>query len=129
MALVQSNQQLNNNNNKNNNNNMIYWHLIQLLDVSPNGRFVLPFSRRLILIDRPFENENQNRKNKKNETSTHYYKSESEFSSSSSLSEDCFQTDDENNDDNDGYDESLDPTWYAPSPFDYDPYDSYDWES
>ncbi|CAF3974833.1 unnamed protein product [Rotaria sordida] len=125
MALVQSNQQLNNNNNKNNNNNMIYWHLIQLLDVSPNGRFVLPFSRRLILIDRPFENENQNKKNKKNETSTHYYNSESEFSSSS-LSEDCFQTDDENND---GYDESLDPTWYAPSPFDYDPYDSYDWES
>ncbi|CAF3929876.1 unnamed protein product, partial [Rotaria sordida] len=35
MAFVQSNQQLNNNNN-----NMIYWHLIQLLDVSPNGRVI-----------------------------------------------------------------------------------------
>ncbi|CAF5151539.1 unnamed protein product, partial [Rotaria sp. Silwood1] len=36
--------------------NDIYMQLIQLLDINENGRLVLPFSRRLILIDHPREN-------------------------------------------------------------------------
>ncbi|CAF5169656.1 unnamed protein product, partial [Rotaria sp. Silwood1] len=39
--------------------NDIYMQLIQLLDINENGRLVLPFSRRLILIERPRVNLHQ----------------------------------------------------------------------
>ncbi|CAF4597296.1 unnamed protein product, partial [Rotaria sp. Silwood2] len=51
------------------------------------------------------------------------YNVESEFSSS--LSDDYFLTDDDNNEDNGSYMSMSIP----PSPFAYDPYDSYNWKS
>ncbi|CAF5005528.1 unnamed protein product, partial [Rotaria sp. Silwood1] len=59
---------------------------------------VLPFSRRLILIDRPIENINENDNDEHNQTSTDCESSESEFSST--ISEDYLLTDDDNNEDN-----------------------------
>ncbi|CAF2892582.1 unnamed protein product [Rotaria sp. Silwood2] len=123
MSFVQQHQQQNNNNNNNN----IYWQLIQLLDVNQNGRLVLPFSRRLILIDRPFDIEIANDNDEQNETSVDDYNVESEFSSS--MSDDYFLTDDENNDDNNEDNGSFISLSLPPSPFAYDPFDSYDWES
>ncbi|CAF1237177.1 unnamed protein product [Rotaria sp. Silwood1] len=85
-------------------------------------KLVLPFSRRLILIDRPIENINENDNDEPNQTSTDCESSESEFSST--ISEDYLLTDDDNNEDNG----SLPTESLPPSPFAYDPYDSYDWE-
>ncbi|CAF2717785.1 unnamed protein product [Rotaria sp. Silwood2] len=123
MSFVQQHQQQNNNNNNNN----LYIQLIQLLDVNENGRLVLPFSGRLILIDRPFENNHENDNEDQNETSVDDYNVESEFSSS--MSDDYFLTDDENNDDNNEDNGSYISLSLPPSPFAYDPFDSYDWES
>ncbi|CAF5069902.1 unnamed protein product, partial [Rotaria sp. Silwood1] len=53
--------------------NDIYMQLIQLLDVNENGRLVLPFSRRLILIDQPRENLYQNAGNIHNNFSSQWY--------------------------------------------------------
>ncbi|CAF3431366.1 unnamed protein product [Rotaria sp. Silwood2] len=122
MSSTQSNQQQNNDNNNNNNN--VYGQLILLLDVNQNGRLVLPFSRRLILIDRPFENVSENDNDEQNETSVDDYNTESEFSSS--LSENYFLTDDENNDGNSEDNGSFVSISLPPTPFPYDPYDSYD---
>ncbi|CAF3010867.1 unnamed protein product [Rotaria sp. Silwood2] len=121
MSSVQLHQQQNNDTTNN-----LYEQLILLLDVNQNGRLVLPFSRRLILIDRPFENVSENDNDEQNETSVDDYNTESEFSSS--LSENYFLTDDENNDDNSEDNGSFVSLSLPPTPFAYDPYDSYDWE-
>ncbi|CAF2872674.1 unnamed protein product [Rotaria sp. Silwood2] len=119
MSIVQQQQQHNNNNN-------LFQQLIRLLDVDSNGRLVLPFSRRLILIDRPLENSNKNDHNVKNDTSVNSCNNESEFSLS--LSENDFLNDNENNDDNSPDATSFDSISLPPSPFICDPYESYDWE-
>ncbi|CAF3424398.1 unnamed protein product [Rotaria sp. Silwood2] len=120
MSFIQQNQQ------QNNNNNILYLQLIQLLDVNQNGRLVLPFSRRMILIDRPFDNLYENDNDEQSEILSDYCKTESEFSSS--VSENYCLTDDENNDDNSEDNGSFQSLSLPPSPFAYDPYDSYDYE-
>ncbi|CAF2899062.1 unnamed protein product [Rotaria sp. Silwood2] len=98
--------------------NKLYQLLIFLLDVNDDGRFVLPFSRRLILIDRPFENEKKNNINKNNTNGDNSSQSSEKYSS----------TDSEMCDGGSENDTSFDSFTLPPSPFVCDPYESYDWE-
>ncbi|CAF2967514.1 unnamed protein product [Rotaria sp. Silwood2] len=119
MTSTPLHQHVNNSNNK----NSLYIKLIQLLDVNENGRLVLPFSRRLILIDRPFEKTNQNAVHIDKNIYGDYQSQQSELSSSTSqyyLSSD----DEHNSEHNNSYVSISSP----PSPFLCDPYESYDWE-
>ncbi|CAF4741197.1 unnamed protein product, partial [Rotaria sp. Silwood2] len=108
-----------------NNSNNIYMQLIQLLDINENGRLVMPFSRRLILIDRPFENTNQNAGHTHNNISTQYQSQQYEPSTSTSTSQSYLSNDDGNNSENNT---SFGSISLPPSPFICDPYESYDWE-
>ncbi|CAF3196059.1 unnamed protein product [Rotaria sp. Silwood2] len=88
-----------------------------------NKKLVLPFSRRLILIDRPFEKTNQNAVHIDKNIYGDYQSQQSELSSSTSqyyLSSD----DEHNSEHNNSYVSISSP----PSPFLCDPYESYDWE-
>ncbi|CAF3932047.1 unnamed protein product, partial [Rotaria sp. Silwood1] len=84
---------------------------------------VLPFSRRLILIDRPRENTNENAWQIDNNMSTDSEHQQSEVSSSTSQS--YITSDDENNSE---HNISFVSMSLPPSPFLCDPYESYDWE-
>ncbi|CAF1414365.1 unnamed protein product [Rotaria sp. Silwood1] len=103
--------------------NDIYMQLIQLLDINENGRLVLPFSRRLILIDRPRVNLHQNAGHIHNNKCTQYESQQYELSTSSS--ESYLTSADENNSE---HNSSFPSISLPPSPFICDPYESYDWE-
>ncbi|CAF4694987.1 unnamed protein product [Rotaria sp. Silwood1] len=119
MSSTALQKQQNTSNDKNN----LYLQLIQLLDVNENGRLVLPFSRRLILIDRPYENSNANAWQVDNNMSTDSERTPSEVSSSTSQS--YLSSDEENNSEHNTTFVSMS---LPPSPFLCDPYESYDWE-
>ncbi|CAF4946601.1 unnamed protein product [Rotaria sp. Silwood1] len=103
--------------------NDIYMRLIQLLDINENGRLVLPFSRRLILIDRPRQNLYQNADHIHNNKCTPCHSPQYERSTSSS--ESYLTSDDENYSE---HNTSFPSISLPPSPFLCDPYESYDWE-
>ncbi|CAF4714869.1 unnamed protein product, partial [Rotaria sp. Silwood2] len=104
-----------------NNSNNIYMQLIQLLDINENGRLVMPFSRRLILIDRPHENTNQNAGHTHNNISTQYQSQQYEPSTSTSQS--YISSNEEINSE---HNTSFGTISLPPSPFICDPYESYD---
>ncbi|CAF3757299.1 unnamed protein product [Rotaria sp. Silwood1] len=109
--------------NKKNISNDIYMQLIQLLDINENGRLVLPFSRRLILIDRPRENLYQNAGHIHNNISSQCQSPQ--YERSTSTSESYLTSVDENNSE---HNSSFPSISLPPSPFLCDPYESYDWE-
>ncbi|CAF3798906.1 unnamed protein product [Rotaria sp. Silwood1] len=109
--------------NKKNIINDIYKQLIQLLDVNENGRLVLPFSRRLILIDQPRENLYQNAGHIYNNICTPCHSPQ--YERSTSTSESYLTSDDE---DYSEHNSSFPSIALPPSPFLCDPYESYDWE-
>ncbi|CAF4801516.1 unnamed protein product, partial [Rotaria sp. Silwood2] len=84
---------------------------------------VMPFSRRLILIDRPRENTNQNAGHIHNNICTQYQSREYEPSTLTSQS--YLSNDDESNSE---HNTSFGTISLPPSPFICDPYESYDWE-
>ncbi|CAF5102478.1 unnamed protein product, partial [Rotaria sp. Silwood1] len=84
---------------------------------------VLPFSRRLILIDHPGENFYQNAGHIHNNKCTQYESAQYERSTSSS--ESFLSSDDENYSE---HNTSFPSISLPPSPFLCDPYESYDWE-
>ncbi|CAF3160977.1 unnamed protein product [Rotaria sp. Silwood2] len=109
--------------NKKNIINDIYMQLIQLLDINENGRLVLPFSRRLILIDCPRDNLHPKDSHMGNNLHNDYQSPQYEVSTSTSQS--YLSNDDENNSEHNTTFVSMS---LPPSPFICDPYESYDWE-
>ncbi|CAF5106179.1 unnamed protein product, partial [Rotaria sp. Silwood1] len=92
-------------------------------DINENGRLVLPFSRRLILIDRPRQNLYQNAGHTHKNICAQYQNQQDELSTSSS--ESYLTSADENNSEQNS---SFPSISLPPSPFICDPYESYDWE-
>ncbi|CAF5113289.1 unnamed protein product [Rotaria sp. Silwood1] len=86
-------------------------------------QLVLPFSRRLILIDRPRDNLHPNASHTGYNLHNDYQSPQCEVSISTSQS--YLSSDDENNSE---HNSSFPSISLPPSPFVYDPYESYDWE-
>ncbi|CAF3852104.1 unnamed protein product, partial [Rotaria sp. Silwood1] len=105
--------------NKKNIRNDIYMQLILLLDINENGRLVMPFSRRLILIDRPRDNLHPNDSHTGNNLHNDHQSPQCEVSTSTSQS--YLSSDDEISSE---HSSSFPSISLPPSPFICDPYES-----
>ncbi|CAF3429377.1 unnamed protein product [Rotaria sp. Silwood2] len=98
----------------------LYMELVKLLEINQNGRLILPFARRLILIDRPIKKTSGNKHYDTCMLCQRQPYEPTPSTTQSSLSSYVENGSEQNT--------TFGTMSLPPSPFVCDPYESYDWE-